>query len=100
MKFLAGFALIVLSGSLLAGECAITINRTACPGKETEMLKPYNGKNPTTEKKTFTALDECSKFAEKSSKIVRKGTLAGKKVTGTFDGKALDKEFEDKAECK
>lgn len=78
----------------------INIDRSACPGKEAEMLKPYNGKNPTTEKKTFGSVEECSKFAEKSSKIVRKGTLAGKKVTGTFDGKALEKGFDEKAECK
>ncbi len=52
------------------------------------------------EKKTLAAAEECLKFAEKSSKIVRKETLAGKKVTATFDGKALDKEFNEKVECK
>mgnify|MGYP003616758098 FL=1 len=78
----------------------ISIDRSACPGKEAEMLKPYNGKNPTTEKKTFASAEECSKFAEKSSKIIRKGTLASKKVTGTFDGTALEKMFEEKKDCK
>jgi len=100
MKGLLIFSALILSSSLFAGECVMTIDRTACAGKETEMLKPYNGKNPTVEKKTVAALEECSALAEKASKIVRKGTLAGKKVTATFDGKALDKEFTEKAECK
>lgn len=83
-----------------AGDCTITTSRKACAGKESEALKPYNGKNPTDESKKMDNEEACLKWAEKSSKIVRKGTLTEKSVTAKFDGKDLGKTFADKAECK
>ncbi|QDK36204.1 hypothetical protein [Bdellovibrio sp. NC01] len=83
-----------------AGDCTITVDRKACPGKEVDALKPYNGKNPTDESKKLDSADACEKFAEKSAKIVRKGTLSEKKVTVKFDGKDLGKTFDEKSECK
>lgn len=90
----------MFSATVFAADCELTINRKACAGKETEAYKPYQGKNPTTESiaKAKTA-DECLKEAEKSSKIVRKGTLESKKVTATFAGKVLG-EKTDTSTCK
>lgn len=70
------------------GECTLKIDRTPCPGKDTEVYKPYAGKNPTEEKrpKVKTA-DDCLKEGEKSAKIVRKGLIAKKHVTVSFGGK-------------
>lgn len=93
-------ALCLASQFTFAGDCVISIDRKACAGKETEALKPYNGKNPTEETKKLDSAEACTKFAEKSSKIIRKGTLTEKSVSGNFDGKDLGKTFSDKAECK
>jgi len=83
-----------------AGECIMKIHRTACPGKETEAFKPYNGKVETEEKKDTADLAACEKLAEKSAKIVRKGTLSAKKVNATFGGKPLAKTYQDQSDCK
>lgn len=84
----------------LAGECKIKIAREACAGKETEAFKPYDGKKESDETKQLADEAACGAFADKSSKIVRKGTLASKKVTANFGGKDLGKTFEDKKDCK
>lgn len=94
------FAIALIGNMAFAGDCSITTDRKACPGKEADALKPYNGKNPTEEAKKFDNEEACVKWAEKNSKIVRKGTLTEKVVTVKFDGKDLGKTFSDKAECK
>lgn len=101
-KIKLGFCAIVLMSSTVtsAGECKIKIAREACSGKETEAFKPYDGKKETDEKKTVGDAAACSAMADKSSKIVRKGTLASKSVTGTFDGVDLGKSFTDQKPCK
>jgi hypothetical protein len=93
-------ATLMMAQAAFAGDCTITVDRKACAGKETEALKPYNGKNPTEESKKLDSAEACEKWGEKSSKIVRKGTLTEKKVSVKFDGKDLGKSFSDKAECK
>lgn len=93
-------ALVLSAQFAYAADCVITIDRKACPGKESDALKPYNGKNPTDETKKLDSAEACEKFADKSSKIVRKGTLTSKSVSGKYDGKDLGKTFADKAECK
>jgi hypothetical protein len=88
-------ALLAVSGiiftQIVSAECVLKIDRKACPGKETEALKPYAGKNPTEEKITrapaSATSDACIAEGEKASKIVRKGTLSQKTVTVSFDGK-------------
>ncbi|MBC7740974.1 MAG: hypothetical protein H7061_02175 [Bdellovibrionaceae bacterium] len=64
------------------------IKREACPGKEEAAFKPYDGKQETEEKNKAGDAAACKKMAEKTSKIVRKGTLIKKTVTYTFDGGA------------
>ena len=98
--FISMMTVALLGSSAWAGECKIKTAREACPGKETEALKPYDGKKETEEKKDVADEAACSAWAEKSVKIVRKGTLASKKITASFGGKDLGKSFEDKKECK
>lgn len=101
MKFLSLLILsTTLAHSALAADCSLTIDRTPCPGKEAEARKPYDGKNPTEEKvaKAATA-EECTKAGEKAVKIVRKGVLAKKHATITFDGKSIGEKSDEK-ECK
>jgi hypothetical protein len=94
-------ALTSLSGIAMAGECVLKITRTACPGKEAEAFKPYDGKQTTEEKKVASSADACGKQAEKASQIVRKGTLSAKSVAATFDGAAVPATaaFQAKADC-
>ena len=94
------FSTLLMAQVAFAGDCTITTSRKACAGKESDALKPYNGKNPTDESKKMDNEEACLKWAEKSSKIIRKGTLTEKSVTAKFDGKDLGKTFSDKAECK
>lgn len=99
MKFAILFTAFISQYAFSAEKCLITTHRTACPGKEESMLKPYKGVNPTTDEKEAKDAAECKKMSEESSKIIRKGTLAGKKVTAKY-GKDSFGPFEDKAECK
>lgn len=99
-KILMFGMVLSFSTMVFAGECKIKVDREPCPGKKEETFKPYDGKNPTEETKTVEKLDQCLAFAEKASKIVRKGTLAKKTVTGTFDGADLKKTFSDTSVCK
>lgn len=93
-------AMMIVSTSAFAGNCELTVTRDACPGKETEALKPYEGKKETQEKKDVADEAACKAFATKTAKIVRKGTLASKKVTALFDGKAVTGDFADTKACK
>lgn len=102
MKALCLLALtttLAISGFAFGGECELKIKRTACPGKEAEAYKPYMGKIQTTEKKEAGDEKACLELADKASKIVRKGTLTSKEVSVSFNGKALEKIFSDKADC-
>jgi hypothetical protein len=90
----------VYCSAAFAGDCVLSIERTACPGKETEALKPYSGKNPTEEKKDKANSEaDCSAEAEKAAKIIRKGTLSKKVVSAKFGGKEIGKK-EDSSACK
>lgn len=102
MKLMKMAAAVVLftSISAQAGDCVLKISREACPGKETEAYKPYNGKKETEEKKSAADEAACKKEAEKASKIVRKGTLSVKTVIATLDGKAVAGDFKGTSECK
>jgi hypothetical protein len=94
-------ALVLFSSlSAQAGDCVLKISREACPGKETEAYKPYNGKKETEEKKSAADEAACKKEADKASKIVRKGTLSTKTVTATFDGKPVAGDFKGTSNCK
>lgn len=89
-QFFAVIALVMSAQAATAGECALIISRDACPGKEAEALKPYDGKNPAKDVKKVDDEKACIAWAEKSAKIQRKGTLAKKMVISIrFDGKDI-----------
>lgn len=99
-NIILAIAIIMMGSASTAGECMMKIKRDACPGKETEAYKPYNGKQETEEKKEVADAAACEAAADKASKIVRKGTLSAKTVTASFAGKDLGKTFSAKSECK
>src|SRR3954467_7863204 len=82
-------ALSIASFTAFAGECELTINRTACPNKDKEAYDPYKGINPTVEKKSAANDKACLANAKKACKIVRTDILAKKTVAANFDGKAV-----------
>lgn len=91
------------ASSASAGDCVLTIDRTPCPGKVSAARKPYAGVNPTVEvKKNVADAAACGKEAEKAAKIIRKNTLAAKKVTAKFDGVWVGggRHYADNAACK
>lgn len=99
-KLLCSLFITALTTSAFAADCELSIDRKPCPGKEAAAFKPYDGKNPTIEKKPKAGNAEaCTKEGEAAAKIVRKGTLAEKIVTIKFDGKEVTKKS-DKSECK
>jgi hypothetical protein len=100
MKTLLSTLVMMMSLSAFAGICTVKIDRTPCPGKTEEARKPYDGKNPTEEKKKVDTAKACEDLAAEKVKIVRAGVLAEKKATASYDGKDLGKNFNDKKECK
>lgn len=99
MKLFCLIALSLTIGSAAMADCKLTIDRTACAGKEAEARKPYDGKNPTEETGKATSEEACLKEGEKAAKIVRKGVLTKKVVKVSFGGKALGEKSDEK-ECK
>jgi hypothetical protein len=73
-----------------AGDCELTITRTACPGKTKEAMAPYNDVNPTIEKKSAGSPRVCIEIAKKSCRIIRRGTLSKKDIVAKFDGVLVD----------
>jgi len=79
----------VMSLAAFAGDCELTINRSACPNKEKEAYDPYKGVNPTVEKKSAADEKACLANAKKACKIVRTDILSKKTVAAKFDGKTV-----------
>lgn len=100
MKMFLSLVVFMTTVTSWAGSCVLTVDRKACPGQEKDTYLPYGGKNPTEEKSELKDAALCEQAAEKAAKIIRKKSLAEKKVKGTFDGKSLSKEYADKSDCK
>lgn len=98
-KFVIATAIALFSSASYAGECVVKVKREACPGKESQAYKPYNGKIETEEKKTVKDQAACKAEAEKAAKIVRKGVLTKKTATASYDGKAAGSASDSK-DCK
>jgi hypothetical protein len=78
--------------SAFAGECKLNVERTACPGKESESFKKCDGKPSCAEvKKTGTAAS-CAKEALKACENVgdRQKITKSKKISAEFDGKPVE----------
>jgi plastocyanin len=73
--------------------CEFTTTRVACPGREAEAYKPYDGKRVTTEVLEVDDMEACERKARQAAKIVRLGTLQHKSVQSSFGT------FEDARTC-
>ena len=69
--------------------CTISVNREACPGKETEAYAPYKGVNPTVQMIPYSSESQCGEWAGKYVKIVRQYVLKKIEVSSSFNGMQL-----------
>lgn len=90
-RVLLTFAVVLGSISAYAGDCKISITRTACPGKETESYKKCNGAKSCDDMKKADSKDACGKEALKDCENVadRQKITKSKVVTATFDGQPV-----------
>src|SRR5690242_811686 len=72
-----------------AAECAITYNRTACPGKEEESYKKCDGKKTCTKHVAAATEQACQDAAVAACANDRLTITQSKVITATFKGKAL-----------
>lgn len=69
--------------------CIVSVNREACPGKETEAYAPYKGVNPTVQTIPFSLESQCLEYAAKYAKIVRFRVIKRIEVSSSFNGTPL-----------
>jgi hypothetical protein len=82
----------LLAGSASAGECLLTVTRTACKGKEADSYAKCGGDKTCDDvKKTATAAD-CAVEALKAciNTPERQGVTKSKVVTARFEGAAVE----------
>ena len=91
-KYLRAVLLAALaSGSMsaMAGECALNVTRTACPGQEKESFSKCDGKASCVEKKPAADAAACAATAAEACANSRKTVTKNKKVTAQLDGVAV-----------
>ena len=67
--------------------CGLSVNREACPGKESEAFPPQG--NPTSEPTYAQSEAECASKAEMKAKIVRQFVIKKITVSPTYEGNSL-----------
>ena len=70
-------------------ECAITYNRTACPGQEVESYKKCEGKQSCTKDVAAESAAKCEEAAVKACANDRLTVTKSKVITASYKGKAL-----------
>ena len=78
-------SIVALITSAHAGDCRVSVNREACPGKETEAFAPYGGQNPTISVQYAESLSQCQAIATKHAKVVRVKIIKKITVSPFFD---------------
>ena len=89
-RLLLFVCLLTLSQAARAGDCAVRVFRTAEPGKETEALAPYGGKNPTATMVPISSADGCKALALKMCPLKGNDAVRSKEVKAMFDGAQVD----------
>lgn len=91
-KLLCGTLGLMLASSAWAGECKISVTRTACPGKEVESYKKCDGKASCDEVKKTATAESCAKAALAACENVgdRQKITKSKEIKAEFDGKPVE----------
>jgi hypothetical protein len=90
---LATLALILtFAGPAAAGECKMTITRTACPGKEAESYAKCNGQKSCDEVKKVGSAESCAKEALKACDNIgpRQKVTKSKTINAQFNGAPVE----------
>jgi hypothetical protein len=84
-------AVALSAGSAYAGDCKISVTRTACAGKEAESYKKCNGTKSCDQVKKVDSMEACAKEALKACDNVgdRQKVTKSKVITALFDGKPV-----------
>ncbi len=92
VAFLACLASLTFAPVATAGECNLTVSRTACPGKEKESYSKCNGVQKCDEVKTADSAAACGKEAVKACDNVgpRQKITKSKVITAKFDGAMVE----------
>lgn len=90
-RVLLTFAIVLGSSAAYAGECKISVARTACAGKEAESYKKCNGAKSCDDTKKSDSADACGKEALKACDNIgdRQKVTKSKVITATFDGQPV-----------
>jgi hypothetical protein len=86
----AGVLLAFVSGTAFAGDCALQVTRTACPGQEKESYSKCEGKANCTESVPAATASQCALKAKSGCTNKRFDVTKYKKVTATYDGAAVE----------
>ena len=89
-RLLLLLCLVSIGQSARAGDCAVRVFRTAEPGKESEALAPFGGKNPTATMVPISSVDGCKALALKMCPLKGNDAVKSKEVKAMFDGSSLD----------
>ncbi len=90
MKSLIVATLVLFSGSVFAAECALTITRDACPGKEVESYSKCNGAKTCDVVKEVASVQECQAFAVENCKNQRFDITQYKHIVARFNRASVD----------
>jgi hypothetical protein len=84
--------LLFLSSYAFAGDCLVTVTRTACPGHEAESYSKCDGKQTCTEKFVVATPQDCSAATLNACVNVpaRQQITKSKVITSEFDGKTVE----------
>ncbi|MBD8526943.1 hypothetical protein [Pseudomarimonas arenosa] len=104
-------ALLIGNSSVLAGDCVMSITRTACPGKEAESFSKCDGKASCEQKVPAPSAAICATKTKISCANSRRTITKYKSITATFDGEPVeggkdfcvghpDYPYVDKPDCK
>lgn len=83
-------SILSIPKAALAGECVLSVTRTACPGKEVESYKKCSGKQSCEEIKETGSADACAKEAVKACENARLDITKSKLITAKFDDEAVE----------
>lgn len=90
-RVMLALAVALSAGSAYAGDCKLSITRTACAGKEAESYKKCNGAKSCDQVKKADSVEACAKEAVKACDNIgdRQKVTKSKVITASFDGKSV-----------
>ncbi len=91
-RILLALISVSYASSAFAGECKMSVTRTACAGKEVESYKKCAGKASCEEVKKVGSAEACAKEALKACENMgdRQKITKSKVITATFAGQPVE----------